>query len=81
MEAHFKKIGFNFVDMFKEWFESIFLGYYPLNVRSMQPLKYIKTFQLNLRFQVVLQIFVAFLNEGIKIYFRYAYATLKTFKK
>mmetsp|Transcript_26338 Transcript_26338/g.23226 ORF Transcript_26338/g.23226 Transcript_26338/m.23226 type:complete len:158 (+) Transcript_26338:619-1092(+) len=61
IEDHFKSINFDFAELFKEWFASLFLGFYPL--------------------KIVLQIFFAYLNEGIKIYYRYAYATLKTFKK
>jgi len=60
IEAHFRKIEYDYIDFFCTIFESLFLGFFPL--------------------PLVIRIFSAYLNEGIKIYYRMGYAFVKVFK-
>ena len=59
--AHFNRIGFDCIDLFKDLTYDLFAKY--------------------LTFADVLKLFIMFLNEGIKIYFRITYALLFTLKK
>mmetsp|Transcript_26687 Transcript_26687/g.23646 ORF Transcript_26687/g.23646 Transcript_26687/m.23646 type:complete len:141 (-) Transcript_26687:778-1200(-) len=58
---HFERIGYDYVELFHEFFTNQFFGFLPL--------------------KLVLRVFFAYLNEGIKIFYRYGYAILRTFKE
>jgi len=54
IEDHFIDIGFDYISLFTDIMNSVFVGY--------------------LNFGTILKIFAAFMNEGIKVYFRFMYA-------
>ncbi|EAR99604.3 rab-GTPase-TBC domain protein (macronuclear) [Tetrahymena thermophila SB210] len=58
---HFKDIGFDYLDLFKDITNSIFSGY--------------------LNFSTVIKIFIIYMNEGIKVYFRFMYALCRVIYK
>jgi len=74
IEKHLTSIGYNYVELFSDWFKNLFFGFLPLPVKISQNMVFVTCDK------VILRIFVTYLNEGIKIYYRMGYALLRTFK-
>lgn len=65
---HFKLKGFNYLELFHDMTTKLFITYLPLNVT------------LSFILKLVIKIFVMYLNEGVKIYYRISYAIVVMLK-